>query len=139
MNETFPKMAGIYSKKLEKINGMIGKYSKKSEEIGGHDVWKHDAYNYDKYVISYDIQKGWSIRAKITKGEGIYGPSSFDNCPSLVGNNWRYTTGKENIYTASKMLEGGQDIQLKCLGMYLLIMPVGDYRSALFLQSLEIR
>ena len=100
---------------------MAGNYSKKLEMINGHDVWKHDAYNFDQYLISYQAKKGWFIGSKIGNGgnvEGIYGPSNVAiHCPALVGNKWEYSVGNKNIYKKSQTTKGGEDISVKCLGI----------------------
>ena len=92
----------------KKLQGkMAGNYTKMSEKINGHDAWKNDAYNYNKFVISFDSNI-WTIGTPL-KSAGIQ-VSSDISCPSLIGNKWKYTSGD------SKSMEGGDDITLKCLG-----------------------
>ena len=95
---------------------MAGNYSIKSDKINGHDVWKHDKYNYDQYLISYDMKKGWIIKSNVGEG-GIYGPEGITiNCPALVGDKWKYSVGIKNIYKKSETKKGGKDISVRCLG-----------------------
>ena len=112
----------LLNKVEAKFGNMAGIYSmKKSGNINGHYVWKQDGYNYDKNLISYQAGKGWLIGPKVTNSDivGIYGPSGYSiHCPALVGNQWKYTLSKKNIYTESQKIDGGKDITLKCLGKF---------------------
>ena len=112
---------------------------KKSGNINGHNVWKQDGYNYDKNLISYQAGKGWLIGPKVTNSDivGIYGPSGYSiHCPALVGNQWKYTLSKKNIYKENQKIDGGKDITLKCLGKNLFVskvVQIFQYNNIVFL------
>ena len=79
--------------------------------MNDHSVWKRED---GRFVIWFNtVYDRWTIGSLVGSGGGIFGPSEF-LCPGEVGSKWTYYATATN-----KILDGGDDVSLKCKGTYL--------------------
>ena len=105
----------MYNNAKKYLGSLAGKYTKSSKKVNGRSTWinehndkiiEYNTFQFNRWVINQANSYG----GKLIKG--IYGPRNIA-CPALIGNQWKYSQSERNINN-----EGGNDITVKCLGLF---------------------